>query len=183
MHPPTGLPGRPSANPAYDHARINRERKQVDNRQREQLLGPHYADTDVRLYLAKRRRDADKRRRRGGFPFDDSFERPETYLKLGEAFRAQVCEWGCRLGVMCMGMGGVWHTFAWSQLDEDYAYICLLACKQWLHQICTTKRCPSRAGKTLQGQPRIFECQHTRLMCLISALCYLFLLCIMSMEH
>eukprot|EP00775_Hariotina_reticulata_P004089 gene4089-4336_t len=50
--------------------------------QLEQQYGAHFRDRDVRLYLNRRQLNQQKPRRRAGFPLDDSFDRPGTFLKF-----------------------------------------------------------------------------------------------------
>jgi hypothetical protein len=77
----------------------NRERKSIFLKQLWERYGPHYADADVRLYLKKREFNSEEQRkksrasRRGGFPYDDSFDKPETFLKLSPQFQEVVCKW------------------------------------------------------------------------------------------
>lgn len=73
-----------------------RERKAVLQQELEDLYGPHAGDRDVRLYLKRRELDATRTRpsRRGGFPLDDSFEQPGTFLKLSADFQRTICEFG-----------------------------------------------------------------------------------------
>jgi hypothetical protein len=56
------------------------------------MYGEHVTDGDVRLYLSKRERNKQRPHKRGDFPPDDSFDRPQTFLKLAPAFREVVCE-------------------------------------------------------------------------------------------
>jgi hypothetical protein len=60
----------------------------------QQQYGPHASDRDVRLYLKKRSLNEARPRpsRRGGFPLDDSFDKPGTFLKLSADFQRTVCE-------------------------------------------------------------------------------------------
>lgn len=71
-----------------------RERKAALQQQLEEQYGPHAGDRDVRLYLKRRELNAARTRpsRRGGFPLDDSFEQPGTFLKLSADFQRTVCE-------------------------------------------------------------------------------------------
>jgi hypothetical protein len=59
----------------------------------EQQYGPHFSDSDVRLYRKQRELNAARQRpsRRGGFPLDDSLPRPDTFLKLSMEFQRVVC--------------------------------------------------------------------------------------------
>jgi hypothetical protein len=59
--------------------------------QLEQQYGPHFRDRDVRLYLIRRQLNQQQPHRRAGFPLDDSFDRPGTFLKLCEAFQRTIC--------------------------------------------------------------------------------------------
>lgn len=80
--------------PLYGTTR--RERKAALQQQLEQQYGPHAGDRDVRLYLKRRALNAARPRpsRRGGFPLDDSFDKPGTFLKLSIDFQRTVCECG-----------------------------------------------------------------------------------------
>ena len=77
----------------------NRQQKSIFLKQLWDKYGPHYADADVRLYLKKREFNSQQQMnrsrafRRGGFPFNDSFQRPETFLKLSPSFQEVVCKW------------------------------------------------------------------------------------------
>jgi hypothetical protein len=57
------------------------------------LYGEHVTDGDVRAFLAKRARNAARPRRRGDFPPDDAFDRPQTFAKLAPGFREALRGW------------------------------------------------------------------------------------------
>jgi hypothetical protein len=61
----------------------------------EQQYGPHFSDSDVRLYRKQRELNAARHKpsRRGGFPLDDSLPKPDTFLKLSVEFQRVVCAW------------------------------------------------------------------------------------------
>jgi hypothetical protein len=61
----------------------------------EQQYGPHFSDSDVRLYRKQRELNTERQKpsRRGGFPLDDSLPKPDTFLKLSVEFQRVVCEW------------------------------------------------------------------------------------------
>jgi hypothetical protein len=76
-------------------AAASRQQRQARLRRLQQLYGPHFSDSDVRLYLKKRSLNNDKVRqyRKGGLPLDDSLPKPGTLTKFPEAVKAIICEW------------------------------------------------------------------------------------------
>ncbi|WIA08655.1 hypothetical protein OEZ85_008082 [Tetradesmus obliquus] len=63
----------------------------------EQQYGPHFSDSDVRLYRKQRELNAARQRpsRRGGFPLDDSLPAPDTFLKLSLDFQRTILNERC----------------------------------------------------------------------------------------
>lgn len=75
------------------YASSKAEVRRLRTQRLQELYGEHVTDGDVRLYLSKRERNRQRPSKRGDFPADDSFDRPQTFLKLAPAFREVVCEW------------------------------------------------------------------------------------------
>ncbi|KIZ06134.1 hypothetical protein MNEG_1819 [Monoraphidium neglectum] len=69
--------------------RTRAEAKQQMYAELEAAYGPHYAASDVRLYVKRRQHNAARRRpaQRGGFPMNDALPREATFGKLGGRFR------------------------------------------------------------------------------------------------
>jgi hypothetical protein len=78
--------------------RTRAEAKQQMYAELEAAYGPHYAASDVRLYVKRRQHNAARRRpaQRGGFPMNDALPREATFGKLGGRFRDVVRE--CKRG-------------------------------------------------------------------------------------
>jgi hypothetical protein len=104
-HPAGGLPPLTRDSPDWPASRA--ARREALQAQREALYGARASDRDVRLYLRRRELNAARARpsRRGGFPLDDSFDQPGTFLKLSPAFQRTVCECACVRAVVrwCLG--------------------------------------------------------------------------------
>lgn len=96
LHCVTAARTRPNHPDQPGYELTGRGRQQLLFDQLEQQYGPNFAETDVRLYLKKRQLNAarGKPTRRGGFPVDDSFDKPGTILKLSEQFQRTICKCG-----------------------------------------------------------------------------------------
>lgn len=111
---PAGAPG--SMDFELQHTTTRRQEKQLMEQKLQDMYGPFYADTDVRLYLKKREQNAAKSRgvSRGGFPMDDSFDKPQTFLKFSDKFQQRICRWQRRSACQCMAGGRQWAVIACS---------------------------------------------------------------------